>query len=81
MELPTDIWYEIVKYSKRNNEEIINDMDLKELEKFEALIAMKKKWLFNQLVKNLTLELSGNSLNIQHSTAYEENNSESDDDD
>ena len=80
MELPTDIWYEIIKYSKKTNEEIINDMDLEKLEKLEALIATKKKWLFNQLVKNLTLEISGNSLNIIHLIGSDDDDDDNDDD-
>ena len=49
MELPNDIWNEIVKQSKKTNDDIIADMDLKELRKLEIVIAERKTKLFNDI--------------------------------
>ena len=42
MELPNDIWEEIVKQSKRTNDDIVADMDLKQLFWLEHSILQKK---------------------------------------
>jgi len=47
MELPNDIWNEIVKQSKKTNDDIIADMGLKELRLLEIVIAERKSKMYN----------------------------------
>ena len=42
MELPNDIWIDIVKQSKKTNDDIVADMNLKELFWLEHSILQKK---------------------------------------
>jgi hypothetical protein len=53
MELPNDIWDKIVKQSKKNNIDIIDDMDLKELISLENVIADRKTKMYNDIKSKL----------------------------
>ena len=49
MELPNDIWDKIVKQSKKNNIDIVNDMDLQQLDLLEMVIEDKKNKIYNDI--------------------------------
>jgi hypothetical protein len=49
MELPNDIWDIIVKQSKKTNEELVKDMDLKDLLCWNIQY-YKKKWKYVMLL-------------------------------
>ena len=53
MELPNDIWIEIVKQSKKSNDDIVADMDLKELRMLEIVVAEKKTKMYNAIKSKL----------------------------
>jgi hypothetical protein len=53
MELPNDIWNEIVKQSKKTNDDIVADMDLKQLRMLEIVIAERKTKMFNDIKSKL----------------------------
>jgi hypothetical protein len=48
MELPSDIWNLIVSKSLKNNDDIINGMELNDLVLLESVIANKKAILYNE---------------------------------
>jgi hypothetical protein len=49
MELPNDIWIDIVKQSKKTNDDIVADMNLKELRMLELVIAERKTKMYNSI--------------------------------
>jgi hypothetical protein len=49
MELPNDIWTDIVKQSKKTNADIVADMNLKELRMLEMVIAERKSKMYNAI--------------------------------
>jgi hypothetical protein len=53
MELPNDIWIEIVKQSKKTNDDIVADMNLKELRMLEIVIAERKTKMYNDIKSKL----------------------------
>ena len=53
MELPNDIWDKIVKQSKKNNIDIVDDMDLQQLDLLEMVIQDKKHKLINSIIIKL----------------------------
>ena len=53
MELPNDIWDIIVKQSKKSNDDIIADMDLKEVRMLEIVIAERKTKMYNAIKSKL----------------------------
>ena len=53
MELPNDIWEEIVKQSKKSNDDIVADMNLKQLRMLEMVIAERKTKMYNDIKSKL----------------------------
>jgi len=53
MELPNDIWEEIVKQSKKTNDDIVADMNLKELRMLEIVIAERKTKMYDPIKSKL----------------------------
>jgi len=49
MELPNDIWEEIVKQSKKTNDDIVAGLTLKELRTLEIVIAERKTKMYNAI--------------------------------
>ena len=53
MELPNDIWNEIVKQSKKTNDDIVAELTLKELRMLEIVIAERKTKMYNAIKSKL----------------------------
>lgn len=53
MELPNDIWNEIVKQSKKTNNDIVAGLTLKELRMLEIVIAERKTKMYNAIKSKL----------------------------
>jgi hypothetical protein len=49
MELPNDIWEEIVKQSKKTNDDIVADMNLEQLRTLEMVIAERKTKMYDEI--------------------------------
>ena len=53
MELPNEIWCDIVKQSKKSNDDIVADMNLKELRMLELVIAKRKTEMYDVIKSKL----------------------------
>lgn len=53
MELPNEIWDTIVKQSRKTNDDIVTDMNLKELRMLEIVIAKRKTKMYNAIKSKL----------------------------
>lgn len=53
MELPNEIWCEIVKQSKKTNEEFLDEMNIKQLRELQLMIEKKKTKIYDNIKSKL----------------------------